>query len=159
MRSAKPGNHLKDEMSSFHSKYFVYWELKTAPQKVSFCFKCPDTGTVRMLGNILYSTTNCPWKCVSAENFNKNNKNSDICLSMLTAFKTNRCSAADSLRASKNNEEQAHLIDQVFFLAFWSTSFKVMNTLFIFNRFHVHEMAIFIQSTAPLRAHFIEFKV
>ena len=117
MRSAKPGNHLKDEMSSFHSKYFVYWELKTAPQKVSFCFKCPDTGTVRILGNTRYCTTNGPGKCVSAENFNKNNKNSDICLSMLTAFKTNRCSAADSLRASKNNEEQAHLIDQVFF--FW----------------------------------------
>ena len=85
---------------------------------MSFCFKCPDTGTVRILGNILYSTTNGPGKCVSAENFNKNNKNSDICLSVLTAFKTNRCSAADSLRASKNNEEQAHLIDEVFFFGF-----------------------------------------
>ena len=41
-------------MFSFHSKYFVYRELKRAPQKLSFCFKCPDTGTVRILGNILY---------------------------------------------------------------------------------------------------------
>ena len=31
-------------MFSFHSKYFVYRELKRAPQKLSFCFKCPDTG-------------------------------------------------------------------------------------------------------------------
>ena len=42
--------HLKAEMFSFHSKYFVYRELKRAPQKLSFCFKCPgywyrpDTG-------------------------------------------------------------------------------------------------------------------
>ena len=48
--------HLKAEMFSFHSKYFVYRELKRAPQKLSFCFKCPDTGTVRILGNILYFT-------------------------------------------------------------------------------------------------------
>ena len=34
---------LKAEMVSFHSKYFVYRELKRAPQKFSFCFKCPDT--------------------------------------------------------------------------------------------------------------------
>ena len=33
-------------MFSFHSKYFIYRELKRAPQKLSFCFKCPDTGTV-----------------------------------------------------------------------------------------------------------------
>ena len=46
--------HLKAEMFSFHSNYFVYRELKTAPEKLSFCFKCPDTGTVRILGNILY---------------------------------------------------------------------------------------------------------
>ena len=46
--------HLKAEMFSFHSKYFVYRELKRAPQKLSFCFKCPDTGSVRILGNILY---------------------------------------------------------------------------------------------------------
>ena len=38
--------HLKAEMFSFHSKYFIYRELKRAPQKLSFCFKCPDTGTV-----------------------------------------------------------------------------------------------------------------
>ena len=43
-------------MFSFHSKYFVYQELKRAPQKLSFCFKCPDTGTVRILGNILYAS-------------------------------------------------------------------------------------------------------
>ena len=43
-------------MFSFHSKYFVYGELKRAPQKLSFCFKCPDTGTVRILGNILYAS-------------------------------------------------------------------------------------------------------
>ena len=48
--------HLKAEMFSFHSKYFVYRELKRAPQKLSFCFKCPDTGTVRILGNILYGS-------------------------------------------------------------------------------------------------------
>ena len=41
-------------MFSFHSKYFVYRELKRAPQKLRFCFQCPDTGTVRILGNILY---------------------------------------------------------------------------------------------------------
>ena len=34
-------------MFSFHSKYSVYRELKRAPQKLSFCFKCQDTGTVR----------------------------------------------------------------------------------------------------------------
>ena len=45
--------HLKAEMFSFHSKYFVYRELKRAPQKLSFCFKCLDTGTVRILGNML----------------------------------------------------------------------------------------------------------
>ena len=45
---------LKAEMFSFHSKYFVYRELKRAPQKLSFCFKWVDTGTVRILGNILY---------------------------------------------------------------------------------------------------------
>ena len=46
--------HLKAEMFSFHSKYFVYRELKRAPQKLSFCFKCPNTGSVRILGNIMY---------------------------------------------------------------------------------------------------------
>ena len=35
--------HLKVEMFRFHSKYFVYRELKRAPQKLSFCFKWPDT--------------------------------------------------------------------------------------------------------------------
>ena len=35
----------KAEMFSFHSKYFVYREMKRAPQKLSFCFKWPDTGT------------------------------------------------------------------------------------------------------------------
>ena len=42
-------------MFSFHSKYFVYRELKKAPQKLSFCFKWPDTGTVRTLGNLYIS--------------------------------------------------------------------------------------------------------
>ena len=42
-------------MFSFHWKYFVYRELKRAPQKVSFCFQCPDTGTVRIPGNIQYN--------------------------------------------------------------------------------------------------------
>ena len=41
-------------MFSFHSKYFAYRELKRAPQNLSFCFKCPDTGTVQILGNILH---------------------------------------------------------------------------------------------------------
>ena len=49
--------HLKAAMFSFHSKYFVYREPKRAPQKLSFCFKCPDTGTVRILCNILYFIT------------------------------------------------------------------------------------------------------
>ena len=31
-------------------------EMFRAPQKLSFCFKCSDTGTVRILGNILYLT-------------------------------------------------------------------------------------------------------
>ena len=43
-------------MFSFHSKYCVYRELKRAPQKSSFCLKCPDTATVRILRNILYHT-------------------------------------------------------------------------------------------------------
>ena len=42
--STRQNLHLKAEMFSFHSKYFVYRELKRAPQKLSFCFKCPDTG-------------------------------------------------------------------------------------------------------------------
>ena len=41
-------------MFSFHSKYSVYRELKRAPQKLSFCFKCQDTGTVRILGIMLF---------------------------------------------------------------------------------------------------------
>ena len=41
-------------MFSFHWKHFVYQELKRAPQKLSFCVTCPDTGAVRILGNILY---------------------------------------------------------------------------------------------------------
>ena len=48
-------------MFSFHSQYFVYRGTKNrqkAPQKLSFCFKCPGTGTVRILGNILQSTCN-----------------------------------------------------------------------------------------------------
>ena len=50
-------------MLSYHSKYFVYRELKRAPQKVSFCFKWPDTeqhtvpiyalpGTLTRLNNV-----------------------------------------------------------------------------------------------------------
>ena len=31
-------------MFSFHSKYFVYRELKRASRILRFCFKCPDTG-------------------------------------------------------------------------------------------------------------------
>ena len=46
-------------MFSVHSKYFVYRELKRTPQKLSFCFKCPDTGTVRILGNILVPDYMC----------------------------------------------------------------------------------------------------
>ena len=46
---------LKLKCSAFIRNYFVYRELKTAPEKLSFCFKCPDTGTVRILGNILYT--------------------------------------------------------------------------------------------------------
>ena len=49
--------YLKAEMFSFLPKYFVYRELKRAPQKYFFCFKCQNTGTVRILGNILYSIT------------------------------------------------------------------------------------------------------
>ena len=79
--------NIKQFLWKYHILPTLFWAvlilLKTAPQKVSFCFKCPDTGTVRILGNILYSTTNGPGKCVSAENFNKNNKNSDISLSTL----------------------------------------------------------------------------
>ena len=41
-------------MFSFYSKYFVYRELKRASQKLNFCFKWSDTGTGRILGNILY---------------------------------------------------------------------------------------------------------
>ena len=32
-----------------------------APEKLSFCFKCPDTGTVRILGNILYLNPCCKY--------------------------------------------------------------------------------------------------
>ena len=41
--SRRQNFHLKAEMFSFHSKYFVYRELKRAPQKLSFCYP-PDTG-------------------------------------------------------------------------------------------------------------------
>ena len=44
--------NFKFEMFIFHSKYFVYRKLKSALQKVSFCFKWPDTDTGRILGNI-----------------------------------------------------------------------------------------------------------
>ena len=47
--------HFKAEIFSFLSKYFVYRKLKRALQKLSFCFNRPDTGTGRILGNILYS--------------------------------------------------------------------------------------------------------
>ena len=40
---------------SFHLKYFVYRKLKRMLQKLSFCFKWPDTGTCR----ILHGTTYC----------------------------------------------------------------------------------------------------
>ena len=33
--------------------------MKRAPEKLSFCFKCPDTGTVWILGNILYLFKYC----------------------------------------------------------------------------------------------------
>ena len=36
--STRQNLHLKAEMFSFHSKYFVYRELKRVPQKLSFCF-------------------------------------------------------------------------------------------------------------------------
>ena len=42
--STRQNLHLKAKMFSFRSKYFVYRYLKRAPQKLSFCFKCPDTG-------------------------------------------------------------------------------------------------------------------
>ena len=41
-------------MFGFLSEYFVYRKLRRVPEKLSFRFKCPDTGTVRILGNILY---------------------------------------------------------------------------------------------------------
>ena len=41
--STRQNPHLKAEVFSFHSKYFRR-SLKRAPQKLSFCFKCPDTG-------------------------------------------------------------------------------------------------------------------
>ena len=52
--SCKPAQTLnfKFEMFIFHSKYFVYRKLKSALQKLSFCFKWPDTDTCRILGNI-----------------------------------------------------------------------------------------------------------
>ena len=40
-------------MLSIHLKYFIYRELKRAPQKLSFCFMWRDTGNGRILGNIL----------------------------------------------------------------------------------------------------------
>ena len=57
--------HLKAEMFSFHSKYFVYRELKRAPQKLSFCFKCPDTGQ---------NTVFCIYKCKQYTILNKNDE-------------------------------------------------------------------------------------
>ena len=46
--------HLKAEIFSFHSKYFVYRKLDRVLQKSSFCLKWPDTGTDQILGNMLY---------------------------------------------------------------------------------------------------------
>ena len=45
--------HFKAEMFGFRSEYFVYRKLRRAPEKLSFRFKCPDTGTVRILGNCI----------------------------------------------------------------------------------------------------------
>ena len=54
--STRQNFHILAEMFSFHSKYFVYRPLKRAPQKLSFCFQWPHTGTGRILGNIQYSS-------------------------------------------------------------------------------------------------------
>ena len=59
-------------------------------------------------------------KCVSTEYFNKNNKKKLIfAFRCWPAFKKNPLfSCWQSVRASKNIEEEAHLIDQVLFFAF-----------------------------------------
>ena len=54
--STRQNLHLKAEMFSFHSKYFVYRELKRAPQKLSFCFN------VRILVPSGYRATYCNGK-------------------------------------------------------------------------------------------------
>ena len=60
---ARQNLHFKAEMFGFLSEYFVYRKLRRAREKLSFRFKYPDTGTVRVLGNILYPlTTKIPSK-------------------------------------------------------------------------------------------------
>ena len=54
--STRQNLHLKAEMFSFHSKYFVHRELKRAPQKLSFCFN------VRILVPSGYRATYCNGK-------------------------------------------------------------------------------------------------
>ena len=91
-------------------------------------------------------TANGPGKSVGTKTFNKNNKkNWYLPVDVDRRFKTNQLfNCWQSLRASKNKEEQAHLVYQVFCFAFCPTSFKVMDAIFIFNRFRVREMAVFI---------------
>ena len=50
---ARQNLHFKAEMFGFLSEYLVYRKQRRAREKLSFRFKCPDTGTVRVLGNIL----------------------------------------------------------------------------------------------------------
>ena len=51
---ARQNLHFKAEMLGFLSEYFLYRKLRRAPENLSFRFMCPDTGTVRILDNILY---------------------------------------------------------------------------------------------------------
>ena len=102
-------------------------------------------------------TANGPGKSVSTKTFNKNNKKLIFACRCWPAFKTNQLfSCWQSLRASKNNEEQAHLVYQVFCFAFCPTSFKVMvqylfSTVFVFAKWQFS-----FKSTVTLRAQLME---
>ena len=79
-------------MFSFHSKYFVYRELKRALQKLSFCFKCPDTGTFRILGNILWQAEITKQKNVDSCNVQSRDGTQELNLNSLNLKKKIDCS-------------------------------------------------------------------
>ena len=90
--------------------------------------------------------TNGPGKCVSTKRLTTTIWKLIFAFRCWPAFKTNQSFSWQRLRASKK-PKSGHIggtSRRSIFFAFCSTSFKVMNTMFIFNRFRVRKMAVFI---------------